>query len=88
MNSCREATVECVSHLRKLSELLSEVLGLPSNHVKEMDSMKALIVVCHYYPGCPEPELTMGASKRTDAAFLTILLQDQVGALQVLRQGQ
>lgn len=80
--------MECVSHLRKLSELLSEVLGLPSNHVKEMDSMKVLIVVCHYYPGCPEPELTMEASKRTDADFLTILLQDQVGALQVLRQGQ
>ena len=38
----------------------------------------------HYYPACPEPELTMGTTKHSDNDFLTVLLQDQVGGLEVL----
>ncbi|KAA8527751.1 hypothetical protein F0562_035380 [Nyssa sinensis] len=36
----------------------------------------------------PEPELTMGSSKHSDPDFLTILLQDHIGGLQVLHQNQ
>ncbi|KAL1299762.1 1-aminocyclopropane-1-carboxylate oxidase homolog 1 isoform X2 [Arachis hypogaea] len=38
----------------------------------------------HYYPPCPEPELTMGTTKHSDGAFLTVLLQDHIGGLQIL----
>jgi len=65
-------------------ELLSEALGLKPSYLNEVECAKGRTFVCHYYPPCPQPELTLGATKHTDPAFLTILLQDQIQALQVL----
>ena len=69
-----------------LLELLSEALGLNPNHLNDIDCSEGLTVLCHYYPACPQPELTIGASKHADDAFLIVLLQDHIGGLQVLHQ--
>lgn len=71
-----------------LFELLSEALGLKPDHLIELDCAKGHLIISHYYPPCPEPELTMGTSKHSDPDFLTILLQDQIGGLQVLSENQ
>ncbi|RCV21122.1 hypothetical protein SETIT_4G112300v2 [Setaria italica] len=84
---CREELLEWDAHAtavgRALLGLLSEGLGLGSTRLEEASCLEGRVMVCHYYPVCPEPERTMGIVPHTDPGGLTVLAQDCVGGLQV-----
>lgn len=67
-----------------LLELLSEALGLKPDHLNKMEISEGHRCSSHYYPACPEPELTLGTSQHSDPGFITILLQNHISGLQVL----
>ncbi|KAL0654584.1 hypothetical protein Bca4012_097275 [Brassica carinata] len=87
---CRGAMIEHWKHMMSLGalllELLSEALGLSADMLKSMDCMKGLFMICHSYPPCPQLDRTIGTNHHSDNSFLTILLQDQVGGLQILHK--
>ncbi|KAJ4722654.1 1-aminocyclopropane-1-carboxylate oxidase [Melia azedarach] len=89
---CRAAAEEYIKQVTKLGdtlfELLSMALGLKPEYLHDMGCSSGHNLVCHYYPPCPQPELTLGASRHSDPSFLTILLQDQIGGLQVFYENQ
>uniref|UniRef100_A0A0E0LA29 Fe2OG dioxygenase domain-containing protein n=1 Tax=Oryza punctata TaxID=4537 RepID=A0A0E0LA29_ORYPU len=84
---CRSEIVGWDAHAttvaRAVMALLCEGLGLAADALEEASCLEGKVMVCHYYPMCPEPERTMGIVPHTDPVVLTILAQDDVGGLQV-----
>ncbi|KAM2879559.1 hypothetical protein FF1_015039 [Malus domestica] len=88
----REQVGEYCTNVRelvlRLLEALSESLGLEKNYIVKALGKQGQHMALNYYPPCPQPELTYGLPGHTDANLITILLQDEVPGLQVLRNGK
>ncbi|CAN6466226.1 unnamed protein product [Victoria cruziana] len=90
--SFRQIAGEYCVWVRKLTlemlEALSESLGLEPNHLNKALGGHGQHMAINYYPPCPQPELTYGLPEHTDPNALTVLLQDDVPGLQVLKGGK
>ncbi|GKV12527.1 hypothetical protein SLEP1_g23657 [Rubroshorea leprosula] len=84
---CRNEVAEWNRETKQLAEqlmgLLSEGLGLETDRLKKTTCLESRTMVGHYYPSCPQPDLTVGLTSHSDPGALTVLLQDQIGGLQI-----
>ncbi|MED6112427.1 Protein DMR6-LIKE OXYGENASE 1, partial [Stylosanthes scabra] len=89
--SFREDVAEYSKHMRKLSlkllEAISESLGMERDYISKALGKHGQHMAINYYPPCPEPDLTYGLPAHADPNAITILLQNHVPGLQVLKDG-
>ncbi|KAL9411074.1 hypothetical protein AB3S75_044786 [Citrus x aurantiifolia] len=90
--ACREIMIAYNNLMWKtgdtLFELLSEALGLDPNYLKDIGCVEEMTIGNGYYPECPQPELSIGIATHSDPGFVTVLIQDQIGGLQVFHEDQ
>ncbi|CAK9172264.1 unnamed protein product [Ilex paraguariensis] len=84
---CKEALAEWGGEVVKVGEelmgKLCEGLGVERERSKKMSFFDTRYMSGHYYPYCPQPELTVGLKWHTDPVVLTVLLLNEVVGLQV-----
>lgn len=87
----RDVLGEYVKHVASLGQILlqfmSEALGLASDHLERLQCLEGLRLSAHYYPPCLDLNINLGTTHHSDPCFFTVLLQDQIGGLQVLHRG-
>ncbi|KAJ9696902.1 hypothetical protein PVL29_008901 [Vitis rotundifolia] len=71
----------------KILDLICEGLGLEQGYLGDELSNGQMLSVNHY-PRCPDPSLTLGLPKHCDPNLITVVLQGDVGGLQVYKDGQ
>ncbi|XP_040987717.1 gibberellin 20 oxidase 1-like [Juglans microcarpa x Juglans regia] len=85
-----DAMIEYMQELDKLGmtifEMLAHGLGLTDNFfTQNFEEKDSTMIRVHRYPPCPLPEKCLGLGSHSDPHTLTILLQDDVGGLQILK---
>ncbi|KAL5972765.1 Gibberellin 2-beta-dioxygenase 8 [Asimina triloba] len=71
-----------------LAEILAENMGQKSIFFMENCSPNTCYLRLNRYPPCPISPDVYGLMPHTDSDFITILYQDQVGGLQLLKDGK
>ncbi|XP_052194808.1 protein DMR6-LIKE OXYGENASE 2-like [Diospyros lotus] len=86
----REAFEEYAGEMEKLSHkllrLISLSLGLQENRLSGFFNDQTSYIRLNHYPPCPIPQLALGVGRHKDGGALTVLVQDEVGGLEVKRK--
>ncbi|KAI3745349.1 hypothetical protein L1987_58460 [Smallanthus sonchifolius] len=89
LRTTMEQFANMVSDLAEtLAEILAEELGHKSNFFKENCLPSTCYLRMNRYPPCPVSPQVFGLMPHTDSDFLTILHQDQIGGLQLVKDGK
>jgi gibberellin 2beta-dioxygenase len=71
-----------------LVEILALKVNMKSNHFQENYLPKSSFIRLNRYPPCPISSEVFGLLAHCDTSFLTILYQDSVGGLQLMKDGK
>ncbi|XP_057464721.1 gibberellin 2-beta-dioxygenase 8-like isoform X1 [Actinidia eriantha] len=83
-----EEFAEVVGKLaQRIAKILAENIGCESNFFAENCLPSSCYLRLNRYPPCPKSSKLFGLVPHTDSDFLTILYQDLVGGLQLVRDG-
>ncbi|CAI0381860.1 unnamed protein product [Linum tenue] len=85
---CQEYAGEMEKLAFKLMEIICLSLGLPGGRLKGYFEEQTSFLRINHYPPCPFSDLTLGCGRHKDFDFLTVLAQDDVGGLEVKRNGK
>ncbi|CAN6691269.1 unnamed protein product [Malus baccata var. baccata] len=89
LKSTIEAFVKMVSGLAKsLAEILAQPLGVESIYFEENCPPRSSYLRLNRYAPRPFPSQVFGLVSHTDTDFLTIVHQDQVGGLEIFKDGR
>ncbi|MBA0556367.1 hypothetical protein Golob_026473 [Gossypium lobatum] len=90
--SLRAVMIEFAAAMSKLAGLLGSILTANLGHGKEVIKNLCDEGTCflrlNHYPACPISPEILGLVCHTDSDFLTILCQDQVGGLQLMKDSK
>ncbi|PKU83092.1 1-aminocyclopropane-1-carboxylate oxidase homolog 4-like [Dendrobium catenatum] len=73
---------------RQVMGMLAEGMGVEEDRLEKITCLNSRVLACHYYPPCPEPEATAGLVDHSDPGVLALLLQDDIGGLQIKKEGE
>lgn len=73
---------------RLLATILTENLSQKRGEINEICDESSCFLRLNHYPACPLSPETFGLVPHTDSDFLTILHQDEVGGLQLMKDSR
>ncbi|KAH7657847.1 Leucocyanidin oxygenase protein [Dioscorea alata] len=73
---------------QKLLRMISISLGLAPSYIEDVIGEVYQNITISYYPPCPQPELALGLQTHSDIGAISLLIQDDVGGLEVLKDGE
>lgn len=73
---------------RTLARVLAEDLGYPGDGFTENCNKSTCFLRLNRYPRCPFSPEVFGLQPHTDSDYLTILYQDEVGGLQLMKDNK
>ncbi|ONK80364.1 uncharacterized protein A4U43_C01F16860 [Asparagus officinalis] len=88
----RSTVVEYSNQMKILAQrllvMVSESLNLPPSYIENAIGEVYQNITISYYPPCPQPDLALGLQAHSDMGAITLLIQDDVGGLEVLKDGK
>lgn len=69
----------------RLLSIISQSLTLPPSYLEDAVGDVYQNITVSFYPSCPRPDLALGLQAHSDMGAITLLIQDDVGGLEVLK---